>query len=184
MSRTAADDGVRFRIFRRSEGRLCDLMTYEGAEVTTAQAVEQPGDQADGGSLDQGVDLKVLFDKPGLSLVHAWFKSEYPLPRHTHNVDCIYYIVAGSLRMGEEVLRAGDGFFVGADVPYTYTPGPDGLEILEFRASNAFDIKVMGDQAKLRAKSQDKIMSRQEAWSAERPPSEAQSRAEAYGSAD
>lgn len=161
----------KFQIFRRSQGRACDLMTYadgqptDGAGESPSQALESqtPG-------MDQGHDLKVLFDAPGMSLLRAWFKSEFPLPRHTHDVDCVYYIVGGSLRMGEDVLRAGDGFFVGANVPYTYTPGPDGVEILEFRPSNAFNIKVLGDAAKVTEKSMAKVASRQRAWSTEHAP--------------
>ena len=30
----------------------------------------------------------------------------------------------------------GDGFFVGRDVPYNYRPGPDGVEVLEFRTAD------------------------------------------------
>jgi mannose-6-phosphate isomerase-like protein (cupin superfamily) len=160
----------RFQLFRRSEARPCDLMTYDAgtSDGGASGSLEDP--ESDAHALDQGHDLKVLFDTPGMSLVRAWFKSEFPLPRHTHDVDCVYFIVGGSLRMGEDVLRAGDGFFVGANVPYTYTPGPDGLEILEFRASNSFDIRVMGDAAKLGEKSLAKIVSRQEAWSTELAP--------------
>lgn len=163
-----------FRIFRRSGARTCDLMT-SGDDILQTDLEDGDAPTLNAGddiALDQGHDLKVLFDVPGLSLVRAWFKSEFPLPRHTHNVDCVYYIVGGSLRMGDEELRAGDGFFVGAGVPYTYTPGPEGLEILEFRPSNAFDIKIKGDPIKLRQKSFDKMTRRQDAWSKEvQPPS-------------
>ena len=92
-----------------------------------------------------GTTVKLLFSMPGMSLTHAWFKSGFPLPRHSHDTDCLYYIVAGSIRIGTEELGKGDGFFVGADVPYAYTPGADGVEILEFRASNAFDIKLLAN---------------------------------------
>jgi hypothetical protein len=44
--------------------------------------------------------------------------------------------------MGTRILKAGDGFFIRADAPYTYTAGPDGVEVLEFRASTGFDMKV------------------------------------------
>ena len=33
------------------------------------------------------------------------------------------------------------GFFVKADAPYAYTAGPEGVEVLEFRACTSFDIK-------------------------------------------
>jgi hypothetical protein len=44
--------------------------------------------------------------------------------------------------MGSRVLKPGDGFFIAADAPYTYTAGPDGVEVLEFRHATTFDIKV------------------------------------------
>jgi quercetin dioxygenase-like cupin family protein len=95
--------------------------------------------------LMDGSRVTVLFKgegADGFSLVHAWFGPGYRLPRHSHSADCLYYVVKGELRMGTRVLRAGDGFFVAAEAPYTYTAGPDGVEVLEFRAATTFDIKV------------------------------------------
>ena len=46
----------------------------------------------------------------------------FPCPATVHNADCLYFIVAGSLRLGSEELGPGDGFFLGVDVPYTYVP--------------------------------------------------------------
>ncbi|MEW9855426.1 cupin domain-containing protein [Novosphingobium sp. M1R2S20] len=162
---------ISFRIFKRHDGRPCDLMTFDGptsGEVPSADTAEaESGEKA---QIDPGNDLQVLFDMPGLSLVHVWFKSGYPLPRHTHNVDCLYYITGGSIRMGQELLGPGDGFFVGANVPYTYTPGEEGVALLEIRPSNSFDIKVPGDMAMLRAKSAKIMLDRQEAWAGETSP--------------
>ena len=47
----------------------------------------------------EGNIVKTLFSRPGFSLTYAWFKSGFPLPLHTHNADCLYYIVAGSLQL-------------------------------------------------------------------------------------
>jgi hypothetical protein len=45
--------------------------------------------------------------------------------------------------MGNQVLRAGDSFFIPADAPYGYTPGPDGVEILEIRKDcDRFDMQI------------------------------------------
>jgi len=92
----------------------------------------------------EGSHLKLLYKRPGMSLTYVWFKSGYPLPLHSHSADCLYFIVAGSLTMGTEVLGPGDGFFLGTDVPYTYVPGPEGVEVLEFRTSSHFDFKALG----------------------------------------
>jgi quercetin dioxygenase-like cupin family protein len=104
---------------------------------------------SDLGAFLDGSELHVLYGRPddagAPSLVHVWFKPNYPLPRHTHDVDCLYYVVSGTAVMGNQVLTAGDGFFVPADAPYQYTAGPDGVEVLEFRNSRSFDIKVTED---------------------------------------
>ncbi len=86
----------------------------------------------------------VLFkDEPAtMSLVYARFLKGYRLPRHSHSSDCLYYVVSGEAHMGSRVIGAGDGFFVAAGQPYTYTAGPDGVEILEFRGATSFDMKI------------------------------------------
>ena len=117
-----------------------------------------------------GQVVKTLFSKPGFSLTYAWFKSGFPLPPHTHNADCLYYVVAGSLLLGNEELKAGDGFFVGADKVYSYTPGPDGVEVLEFRTSEDFDIKFLAKSASAWSKIIDKVAAKQGDWASEIPP--------------
>jgi quercetin dioxygenase-like cupin family protein len=76
----------------------------------------------------------------GMSLVHVWFKSGYMLPAHSHNVDCLYYVLSGQLRIGSHVLNKGDGIFIPADKAYAYEAGPDGVEVLEFRNATHFNI--------------------------------------------
>ena len=88
---------------------------------------------------NDGEEIKVLCNIPGFSLVYSWFKPGFPLPLHSHNADCLYYIVSGSLRLGTEDLGPRDTFFVPCDVPYTYKVGPEGLEILEFRHATQFN---------------------------------------------
>jgi quercetin dioxygenase-like cupin family protein len=92
-----------------------------------------------------GTTTDVLFlgeGDNGFSLVRARFKTGYRLPRHSHDSDCLYYVVAGSAVLGNQVLQAGDGFFVPADAPYAYEAGPDGVEVLEFRRATSFNIDV------------------------------------------
>jgi hypothetical protein len=85
-----------------------------------------------------------LFDQggsTGMSLIHAWFGPNFPLFRHSHPKlgDCLYYIVAGSAVLGSHVLKPGDGFFVPNGMPYKYRAGPEGVEVLEFRAGGGND---------------------------------------------
>ena len=93
-----------------------------------------------------GTDVRVAVrqtpEEGGFSILHVWFKADYPVPRHTHDADCLYYIVSGSAILGSQTLRPGDGFFIPAGAPYGYDAGPEGVELLEIR-HNAwqFDIR-------------------------------------------
>jgi quercetin dioxygenase-like cupin family protein len=105
------------------------------------EAPQQLVEWATGG----GQIVKVLFGDPdagGISLLWSWFGPGYVLPRHSHSADCLYYVTRGELRMGATVLKEGDGFFQPSGRPYTYTAGQDGVEILEFRTSCPFDMRI------------------------------------------
>lgn len=96
-------------------------------------------------ALSGGHDVRVLFRQggdDGMSLVWSRFAPHYPLPRHSHSADCLYYVVSGEARMGNRRIGAGAGFFVPADAPYAYTAGPEGIEILEFRGVSSFDMQI------------------------------------------
>jgi hypothetical protein len=142
-------------------------MTSEPLDPVAAAGAEQ----VMGAGYEIGTQLHVLFAMPGLSLVHVWFKSEFPLPRHSHNTDCFYYIVSGSLRIGRDELGPGDGFFVGDDVPYAYIPGPEGVEVLEFRASNTFNIRVLAENPRFWDKAVATVRKQQSVWAKETLPS-------------
>lgn len=79
----------------------------------------------------------------GLSLVEASFAPGYLLPRHSHSADCLYYVVSGSIVMGQRHLGPGDGFFVPAGQPYSYRAGPEGVKVIEFRTDAAFDMQIL-----------------------------------------
>lgn len=81
----------------------------------------------------------------GFSLVRIFFKPNYHSTRHTHDADCLYYIVAGEARLGNQVLGAGDGFFVPAGSPYQFQAGPEGFELLEFRNATHYDQQLVDD---------------------------------------
>ena len=90
-------------------------------------------------SYAHGTSTTQLFaqNRPGgMSLYHVWFGPNLPLFRHSHPRfgDCLYYVVAGELLLGNRHLGPGSGFFVPNGHPYKYTAGPAGVEVLEFRA--------------------------------------------------
>jgi hypothetical protein len=90
----------------------------------------------------------LVFAEPGeegFSLVYAWYKSDYLLPRHSHDSDCLYYVTGGELRIGSHVLRKGDGMFIPKDHAYGYQAGPEGVEVLEFRNATHFNLRFNGN---------------------------------------
>jgi quercetin dioxygenase-like cupin family protein len=120
----------------------------------------------------EGADVRVLNRSTdasgGFSLVHVWFKAGYPLPRHAHDSDCMYYVISGEAHLGNQVLRAGDSFFVPADAPYVYTPGPDGVEILEIRKDcDRFDMQIPDASATRWAAMVEVSQANRERWAAE-----------------
>ena len=119
----------------------------------------------------EGDEVRVLCNLPGFSLAHAWFKKDYPLPLHSHDADCLYYIVAGSIRLGNEELGPRDSFFIPANVPYSYRPGPDGAEVLEFRHSTSFNFLNLAKGEAFWAKGAETIAANLEDWKAAVPPS-------------
>jgi quercetin dioxygenase-like cupin family protein len=116
-------------------------MMYYGDEPPSASD-EATHEAIDFGDRVHGAKVSVLFRperEGGLSLVHVWLKKNFIISRHSHNADCLYYVISGEAVLGSQVLRAGDGFFVPADHPYAYRAGPGGAEVLEFRGARSFD---------------------------------------------
>jgi hypothetical protein len=158
----------RFQIFRGADAPHLVMSEVTGVTAVTAEGMEKV--RAAGGS-DNGADVRVLLEIPGFSLTYAWFKSGYPLPRHSHKMDCAYYIVGGSLQLGPDLLGKGDGFFVPADAPYAYTVGPQGVEVLEFRHDGCHDINIMAGAAAFWTKAAEAAPANRARWAQERRPS-------------
>jgi hypothetical protein len=162
-----------FEIFRKADYRdysehdVMPIVDMTPAIVEGLTAFSRA--QGDGGS---GQQVQMVYSRPGMSLTHVWFKSGYPLPLHAHASDCVYFILAGSVRMGDEQLGPGDGFFVGSDVPYTYETGPEGVEVLEFRTTDDFNIRFLAKNQTAWDKAAAKIEARRDDWRSELPPSE------------
>ena len=138
-----ARDRSRFAIFYERGAPSLDetgMMEYK----STKEVVAGSQKLLDAGVLDGSVITQLFRHSgdSGFSLVHVWFKANYHLPRHSHNVDCLYYIVGGQVIMGSQVLGVGDGFYIPGDQVYGYRAGPEGAEVLEFRHATSFDIKV------------------------------------------
>jgi hypothetical protein len=166
---TGGSEKPRFTIFRAKDARSeaeAHFMDYEPVTPVIAEGARK----AQEAGMDAGHELKLLFAVPGFSLSYVWFKSGFPLPRHSHSVDCLYYIVGGSLFIGHEELGVGDGFFVGQDVPYTYKPGPAGVEVLEFRATDTFNIRVLANHPEFWDRAAETAHANRSAWAQESRP--------------
>ena len=167
--------GLPFTLFRAK-----DAQTYEESgvmhEAADAPAMAPPAavsaaiEAATERGVLEGSIVRLLFARPGMSLTHVWFKPGFPLPRHSHSADCLYFILAGSLRIGTEELGPGDGFFVGTNVPYAYVPGETGVEVLEFRTSDNFDIKLLANNPAWWESALKRFTEHRPGWSADDVP--------------
>ena len=169
MSAQPDKPASRFAIYRGADAKAfseIDVMDYEGVTPELGATLAKLGEAGVG----EGQTVKLLFSAPGFSLTYAWFKSGFPLPRHSHNADCLYYIVAGSLALGTETLGAGDGFFVPADAAYTYVPGPDGVEVLEFRHAEHFNLTFLAASGAFWAKALEAVERERPGWATQPRP--------------
>lgn len=158
-----------FKIFRGADAadmRESGAVTYSNLDETMLVALGRI--QEEGG--EEGSETEHLFAAGGMSLGRVWFKSGFPLLLHSHDSNCLYYITAGSLRLGTESLGVGDGFFVPADVPYAYTAGAEGVELLEFRTSETYDFKLASRSSKYYDRIVNVLASRKLAWQDEARP--------------
>ena len=172
MTATVKQKPLAFQVFR---ARDADDFVQSGMMTSDQTLAETVGELSqamiDEGMLD-GSKLSVLFRRPGgFSLTHVWFKSGFPLPSHSHSTPCLYYILAGSLTVGTQELGPGDGFYIAANTPYIYVPGPNGVEVLEFRDSDSFDIKVRDHNPKWWVKALERLKVSRKSWANEGPPS-------------
>ena len=165
----ADNDTSKFQIFRATDSR--DLMEEGCMTLEPFTDIQRAGmDKLLAAGFSDGDEVKVLVNIPGFSLTHVWFKKDYPLPLHSHDADCLYYIIAGSIKLGTETLGERDSFFIPAGVPYTYRPGPDGAEILEFRHASHFNFVNLAKGAGFWDKAAEIAANSREDWKAAARP--------------
>lgn len=124
-------------------------------------------------SLLHGNIARVVFREDGrddgFSLVQAWFGENFPLPRHSHNGDCMYYVLRGEIKMGRQVGKAGDGLMVPAGTPYSYRAGEGGAEVLEFRTTSTFDMQVRDQDPSVWEEYRALGLRMRDTWKAQQP---------------
>ena len=159
-----------FTIFRAKDAP--GLMQSGCMTIEPITDVQREGlKKAVGAGYIEGDEVQILVSLPGFSLAHAWLKKNYPLALHSHDSDCLYYIVAGSLKLGTEQLGPRDSFFVPAGVPYTYKPGPEGVEVLEFRHATEFNFVNLSKTAAFWNKAAETVAANLEDWREAKRPS-------------
>ncbi|MBV1687336.1 hypothetical protein KRR38_06515 [Novosphingobium sp. G106] len=166
---TSQDLG-KFQIFRAKDAP--GLMEAKCMTVEPFSPVQRAGmDKVMAAGYLEGDEIKVLCQLPGFSLTHVWFKEGYALPLHSHDADCLYYIIAGSLRMGTEELGPRDSFFIPSGVPYTYKPGPEGVELLEIRQASTFNFVNLAKGEGFWEKALEATVQHREDWKTAKRPS-------------
>lgn len=62
---------------------------------------------------------------------------------HSHSEDEIIFVTGGSMRLGTKIYGPGTAIAIAADTMYGFTPGPEGLSFINFRAGfpQAFHMK-------------------------------------------
>jgi hypothetical protein len=158
------------QIFRLQDAPLLEETDLQPVTSEfTAREAELWGRTMEAGYGD-GQVARVLARLPGLVALHIWNKKGYPTPLHSHNVDCLYFVLGGSVSLGSETLGPGDSFFVPADMPYTYKGGPEGSEVLEIRQADNWDLKLLAKNPAYFVKAVEAVTANFEGWqSAERP---------------
>jgi mannose-6-phosphate isomerase-like protein (cupin superfamily) len=117
-----------------------------------------------------GAAALTLFSMPTLHVSYVWFKSGYPLPLHSHDADCYYLVIAGSMKVGTEVLEKGDGVLIPGGAPYTVSPGEQGVEFLEMRTSPDYDTHYRAKTDAYWDRVADTRRARKEIWAQEKAP--------------
>jgi quercetin dioxygenase-like cupin family protein len=147
-----------------------DMLTELGGSDETLTAYNEAWENGQ----DQGSVTRVLFRQRGdtaISVLHVWQKPGKVTPRHSHDSDCLYYVIAGQLRLGNRALGPGDGFFVPADHPYSVTAGDDGAELLEIRPNaTSFDMQVRDQSPEKWAQFKASVRAKKPRWDADDGP--------------
>jgi hypothetical protein len=135
----------RMQLFHADGAPLDSEMMYpeglEGSVLAGFARAEEAG-------MHDGHRLRCLYRSPlpdGPSLCHMWLKSGFITPRHKHDTNCIYYVLAGELKLGNASAGPGEGVFVPEGTVYSIEAGPQGLEVLEFRTDTKFNVFYTGN---------------------------------------
>ena len=173
MTDTTAGKQPRMQIFRGDGGTplTADMMAPDGLVDSVVAGFERAGDAG----MHEGHRLVCLYRSPlpdGPSLCRMWLKSGFITPRHKHDTNCIYHVLAGEAHLGNAVLKSGDGVFVPKGTIYEIKAGPQGLEVLEFRTDTAFNVFYTGNDAANWDRVVGAVAANAPTWADQPPPSQ------------
>lgn len=81
----------------------------------------------------------VRYHHPGseteLQLFEVWFPAGHVVKAHAHRTDEVVWVLEGELHLGARLLRPGTSVYLPGLTLYGFTAGPEGLRILNFRAT-------------------------------------------------
>jgi hypothetical protein len=142
---TASMDGAELLVFAgTSAGR------GEGGHVHLLPKARVPALDDMGGAEGTGGAIHADSDCPTCEvwLHENHFKgAEPPTPDeaargiHSHSEDEIIVVLAGAMRLGNKLVGPGTALAIAADTLYSFTPGPEGLSFVNFRARRPGDIR-------------------------------------------
>lgn len=172
MPQDAKPAKPRMQLFR-AEGTPLepDMMYPEGLEGSVMAGFAR----AEEAGMHEGHRLRCLYRSPlpdGPSLCHMWLKSGFITPRHKHDTNCIYYVLAGELKLGNASAGKGEGVFVPEGTIYSIEAGPLGLEVLEFRTDTKFNVFYTGNDEANWDRIVDAVSGNVVDWAGQPPPSE------------
>ena len=147
-----------------------DMMRPEGLEGSVLAGFAR----AEEAGMHDGHRLRCLYRSPlpnGPSLCHMWLKSGFVTPRHKHDTNCIYYVLAGQLKLGNATAGPGEGLFVPEGTVYSIEAGPEGLEVLEFRTDTAFNVLYTGNDEANWDRIVGAVAGNAAGWAGQQPPS-------------
>lgn len=166
----ADDTASAVRIYRAADA---PLLEESGAVTSDFAGNEELRDTAVTLAATDCSISRLLVHQPagegGLSIVYLFFKPNFPLFRHMHDVDSLYVVLSGEVVgfMGKETLRPGDAFTVKAGNPYYYTAGPEGVEVLEiFRDRDQVTVIYTDNPDDRLEQAKQAVQSNLEAWKA------------------
>ena len=165
----------RMTLFRKGDALPLDHETMPFAGLDPATVAGLGRVMASGPQAADGSHTTILFQsggENGVSLSHAWFKTGFISPRHSHNADCIDYIRGGEARLGAARLGPGEGVFIPADHGYVLEVGEEGCELLEFRNAAQFNIHFRGNDEAHWDKVAQSYARHMPQWESEVPPTQ------------